>query len=213
MGGAEMVEPGDELAASEGGASHIIAWQADRNQVLDALKAAFVQGRLTKGEFDQRIGQVLAAYAELDAVTADLPAEPAPARMPEPARESHNRRVIQRGTAAGAGGSMAFAAAMIAVAGGNPAIALIVVPAAGLVVAVVLAGLLTLLSWVLEKGSSRQPSQSPPAGSSAKRPQRLASADSAKPRQQARHDPRHTAEAARSRHTHLRTPGAAVQGV
>ena len=211
MGGAEVVERGNEMAASVGGGGHMIASQADREQVLDALKVAFVQGRLTKDEFDQRVGHVLATYAELDALTADLPGAPTQTRLPEAARESHNRKVIQRGTAAGAGGSMAFAAAMIMMAGGSPAVALIVVPVVGFVVAVVLAGLLTLLSWVLEKGSGRQPSQGPPTGSSA--PQRLASADSVKPRPPTGRNPRHTAEAARSRYAHLRTPGAAVQGV
>ncbi len=146
------------MAASEGG-SHLIASQTDREQVLDALKTAFVRGRLTKDEFDQRVGHVLATYAELDALTADLPAGTAQMRLPELARESHNRKVIQRGTAAGAGGSMACAAAMVMAAGGSPAVALIVVPVVGFVVAVVLAGLLTLLSWVLEKGSARQPSR------------------------------------------------------
>ena len=40
------------------------------------LKSAFVQGRLTKGEFDLRVGQAFAArtYAELADVTADIPA-------------------------------------------------------------------------------------------------------------------------------------------
>ena len=71
-----MVEPGDEIAAGVRGDSHLIASQADRGQVLDALKAAFVQGRLTKDEFDQRVGQALATYAELDALTADIPAGP-----------------------------------------------------------------------------------------------------------------------------------------
>ena len=33
---------------------------ADREQMIDLLKAAFVQGRLTKDEFDLRVGQVLA---------------------------------------------------------------------------------------------------------------------------------------------------------
>jgi hypothetical protein len=51
MGGAEVVEPGDEIAGAEGD-SRLIASQAGREQVLDALKAAFVQGRLTKAEFD-----------------------------------------------------------------------------------------------------------------------------------------------------------------
>ena len=206
-----MVEPGDEIAAGEGGGSHLIASQAGREQVLDALKAAFVQGRLTKDELDQRVGQVLATYAQLDALTADLPARPTPTRLSAPPRESHNRRLIQRGTAAGAGASMAFTAALLVV-GGSPAVAWVAVPAVGTVLAVVLAGLLTPLSWVLEKGSSRQPSQQLPTGSSGKTPQRPASAASAKPRPQTGHDSRHTAEAAQSRHTHLRTPSAAVHG-
>jgi hypothetical protein len=57
--------------------------------VVEALKAAFVQGRLAKDEFDTRVGQTLAArtYAELAALTADIPAAPAPAPLPRhPAR-------------------------------------------------------------------------------------------------------------------------------
>jgi hypothetical protein len=48
----------------------------DREQVICTLKAAFVQGRLAKDEFDVRVGQALASRtcAELAAVTADLPA-------------------------------------------------------------------------------------------------------------------------------------------
>jgi hypothetical protein len=198
MGGAEVVEPGDEIAAGVGGDSHLIASRADRKQVLDALKAAFVQGRLTKDEFDQRVGQALATYAELDALTADIPAGisagPIETQPSEAARESHNRKVIQRGTAAGAGMSMAFTAASVVVAGGSPVVGAVAVPLAGLFVAVLLAGLLTLLSWVLEKGSSRQPSQGRPPGPSGKASQRLASADSAKS-PQVPHGPGHTAEA------------------
>jgi len=119
-----MVEPGDEIAAGADGGSRLIASQADREQVLDALKAAFVQGRLTKDEFDQRVGRVLATYAELAALIADIPAGPTESQLPELARESHNRKVIQRGTAVGAGASMAFTAALVMV-GGNPAVALI----------------------------------------------------------------------------------------
>ena len=61
-----MAAPRDQIAAGAG-SSRLIASQTDRGQVLDALKAAFVQGRLTKDEFEQRVGQVLATYAELDA--------------------------------------------------------------------------------------------------------------------------------------------------
>jgi hypothetical protein len=60
--------------------------------VIDVLKSAFVQGRLTKGEFDLRVGQVFAArtYAELADVTADvtvdIPAGLIGARPRRPAR-------------------------------------------------------------------------------------------------------------------------------
>jgi acyl carrier protein phosphodiesterase len=71
-----------------------MASQADREQVLGELKAAFVQGRLTKDEFDERVGQALAAYAELDALTADIPAGPTATQLRELERESHNRAGI-----------------------------------------------------------------------------------------------------------------------
>ena len=77
-----MVDPGGEMAAGAGGGSHMMASQADREQVLGALKAAFAQGRLTKDEFDQRVGQVLATYAKLDALTADIPAGPTETQLP-----------------------------------------------------------------------------------------------------------------------------------
>ena len=46
------------------------------SRCIDMLKAAFVQGRLTRREMDLRAGQALAArtYADLAALTADLPA-------------------------------------------------------------------------------------------------------------------------------------------
>jgi hypothetical protein len=62
------------------------AGDADREQVIDALKAAFVQGRLAKDEFDERVGQAFASriYADLAAVLADIPARPAEAPPPQP---------------------------------------------------------------------------------------------------------------------------------
>jgi Domain of unknown function (DUF1707) len=58
------------------------ASDADREQVIDTLKVAFVQGRLTRDELDARAGQTFASrtYAELAAVTADIPARPPAAR-------------------------------------------------------------------------------------------------------------------------------------
>ena len=50
-----MAGPGNEIA---GGQDHgrLRASRADREQVVDVLKAAFVQGRLTKAELDLRVG-------------------------------------------------------------------------------------------------------------------------------------------------------------
>ena len=51
------------------------AGYADREQVLDRLRRAHVEGRLDPDEFDERIHAALAArtYGELDALTSDLP--------------------------------------------------------------------------------------------------------------------------------------------
>jgi Domain of unknown function (DUF1707) len=65
------------------------ASHADRDQVIDLLKAAFVQGRLAKDELDLRVGQVLASrtYADLGALTADIPTGQVRAQSPSPARK------------------------------------------------------------------------------------------------------------------------------
>ena len=68
-----------------------VAWarmrasHADREQVIDVLKAAFVQGRLAKDEFDLRVGHVLASrtVAELAALAAGIPAGLTAARPPQ----------------------------------------------------------------------------------------------------------------------------------
>jgi hypothetical protein len=79
-----MAGPGYLRAADAAGRGHLRASHADREQTVDVLKAAFVQGRLTKDEFDARIGQTLASrtYAELATVTADIPAGLARPRPP-----------------------------------------------------------------------------------------------------------------------------------
>ena len=73
------------------------ASQADREGVIDAVKAAYVADRLTQDEFEARVGQAFASrtHADLAAITADIPAAAVlarPARMPD--------RVIAGGTAA-----------------------------------------------------------------------------------------------------------------
>ena len=71
-----MTGPGHEKALGAAGLGHLRASHADREQLIETLKAAFVQGRLTKDELDARAGQAFAArtYAELAALTTDLPA-------------------------------------------------------------------------------------------------------------------------------------------
>jgi DUF1707 SHOCT-like domain/Domain of unknown function (DUF4190) len=51
---------------------------ADRERTIDVLKAAYMEGRLSKEEFDERSARVMAAltYGELAAIVADLPAGP-----------------------------------------------------------------------------------------------------------------------------------------
>ena len=65
--------PQTEMTAGMAAHGRLRASYTDREQMIDVLKAAFVQGRLTKDEFDARIGQALSArtYAELAAFLTD----------------------------------------------------------------------------------------------------------------------------------------------
>jgi uncharacterized protein len=67
-----MTGPEDEMAAAIQG--RLRTSRTDRERVIDTLKSAFVQGFLTKDEFDARVGQAFASrtYAELAALTADI---------------------------------------------------------------------------------------------------------------------------------------------
>jgi DUF1707 SHOCT-like domain len=69
--------PGNGTPAGPRGRGRLRASHADREHVVGMLKAAFVEGRLTKDEFDLRVGQTLTSrtYTELAALTADLPPE------------------------------------------------------------------------------------------------------------------------------------------
>jgi Domain of unknown function (DUF1707) len=95
-----MTGPDDQPAA---GGGHLRAAHADREQVVAVLKAAFVQGRLTKDELDTRVAQALASktYADLSALTADIPPFPlipsAPIRSAAPGLASTPARTLRRG--------------------------------------------------------------------------------------------------------------------
>jgi hypothetical protein len=92
-----MVGPGVERAAGAGRYSKLRASHADREQVIDLLKAAFVRGWLAKDEFDLRVGQVLASrtYGDLNVLAAAIPAGLTRAQPTEPALESDNRAAAE----------------------------------------------------------------------------------------------------------------------
>jgi Domain of unknown function (DUF1707) len=68
-----MAEQDHEMAEGDG-RGRLRASHADRERVIDRLKAAYVYGLVTKDEFDERVSQAFAArtYAELPVLTADV---------------------------------------------------------------------------------------------------------------------------------------------
>jgi Domain of unknown function (DUF1707) len=66
------VGPGSETAGVAADRGRLRASRSDRERVIGMLEAAFVQGQLTKAEFDLRAGRTLVArtYADLAAAAA-----------------------------------------------------------------------------------------------------------------------------------------------
>ena len=115
-------EPEDQTAVDATGRSRLRASHADRDHVIDTLKAVFVQGRVTKDEFDARVGQVFASrtYAELAAVTADIPAGQIADQPPSNPARAQDRPTMSH--AAKGRRSLAVALAMMTVAMIAPAV-------------------------------------------------------------------------------------------
>ena len=100
--------PEERAAAGALGRGHLRASDADREQVIDILKAAFVQGRLTRDQLGVRAGQALVSrtYAELAAATDGIPAR-LTGVVPPPARPAGRAgkpagKPVRRTVAAGA---------------------------------------------------------------------------------------------------------------
>jgi hypothetical protein len=96
----------DPITARAPGRGHLRASDADRERVVDTLKAAFVQGRLTRDELDLRTGLALMSrtYGELTAITADIPlgipaGQSVTRPRPKPA-QAYNRRRSDKKTVA-----------------------------------------------------------------------------------------------------------------
>jgi hypothetical protein len=138
-------EPGAQAAAAG-----LRASRADRERVIDLLKAAFVQGQLTRDEFDARVGRALASrtYAQLAAVTADIPAHLAaaqpPARPLQPPAGARGRKGrLPMNTA------ITMGACVIVAANAGMMAALL----AGSSVAVVLVGVFTVIGTIVAVGA------------------------------------------------------------
>jgi hypothetical protein len=154
-----MAGPEDQETA---GRSRMRASRADREQTIEVLKIAFVQGRLDAGELDARAGQAFTArtYAELAALTADIPATPAgtpPPRKPAPA--GSGKRTSQTTVVWGLiAGPAACLLAVLAVFGPK------LMVGAGILFALsaaMLGGLLVLYSWLDKRAARRQPPPGP----------------------------------------------------
>jgi hypothetical protein len=96
--------PGERGGAGALGRGRLRASDADREQVIDTLKAAFVQGWLTRDQLGVRTGQALLSrtYAELAAVTDGIPARPISAERPPAVAVGRARKPVARKVAAGA---------------------------------------------------------------------------------------------------------------
>ena len=209
-----MAGPGDELEAV--GRGQLRASHVDRERVIGTVKAAFVQGMLTKDELDLRIGHTLAArtYADLAALTADLPAGLAVAEPPKPARAQDE--IMER-----PGRMMAVATALYAgvwaltflipwptnAEGGDlpaPIGALFFLSAPAYLLAL-FTGVVNVIALWRKKRSGAQSPQRPGAGGQA--PGRPSSADPGWQLPPVDHSHQHVAEAPRRRLSRRSSPG------
>ena len=204
---------GDEIAAAAGGRGHLRASHTDRERVIDALKAAFVQGQLDKDEMDARVGHAFTSrtYAELAALTADIPAAPAASRPPRRPARIQGRARVHASIKTGVCAIVAAALLTSSLKGMTwPETAMTVVFAlvfgaiVGGIVALPIAGFLMLESRHRKRSGRQLPPRSTPgvSGQASRHP-----ASAASDGQFPQVDPgqQHTAEAARSDHAGLQS--------
>ena len=199
-----MAGPEDELAAARAGSGNLLASRADREQAIELLKVAFVQDRLTKDEFDLRVGQTLAArtYAELAAVTADIPAGLIRNRLPRTPVRAQARPPMSTGAKASICVAIAIAVPMVmALAWGADALVLF---ALFYFMALLVAAAQMLASRHEKRSRGQLPPRPSPRTGGAHRP----AAAEAEPPTQIDPARRRTTEATRSRLPRPELPGA-----
>jgi hypothetical protein len=185
------------------GRGHLRASHADREQVIETLKAAFVQRRLDRAECGLRAGQALVArtYAELAALTADLPAGPTKTQPPAPAQLRAERRVARPGPVIAAA-TAAYAGLWVSVVflsnhtGQAPWAAPLIFGGFGVYVFILVISVAHMVALRREPRSGGRSPRRPVTGAGSQASQRLSSADPGGqlPPGDRRH--RHTAEAA-----------------
>jgi Domain of unknown function (DUF1707) len=198
-----MAGPGDELRTPAAGSGRMRVSNAEREQVIDTLKAAFVDGRLTKDELDTRVGLTIAArtYAELATVTADIPRTAEPVRVVRP--DSGNKaamRAVKTGACTITAATLAVSVVGGVVGGGAVAviIAIMMVTLGALATAFV-AAVITAALKLEARYRRRSGGQLPPSPSGGQAAQRPASADPTAPFPATGDGQQHTVEAARRR--------------
>jgi putative transcriptional regulator len=90
------------MVLPEEGRGGLRASDADGEQAIEVLKAAFVRDRLARAEFEARVGQALASrtYAELAAATGGIPGRltaDQPPGMPARIRKQRTQREMSHG--------------------------------------------------------------------------------------------------------------------
>jgi hypothetical protein len=205
-----MARPEDEMAPGAGGRGRLRAAHADREQAIEVLKAAFVQGRLTKEDFDVRVGQVLASrtYADLARVTAGLPAGVAAVRPARPLARARARKPVDkiRVAAWGASAGVALAALGVVAAVVAGSHGFFYVFALAFIVTAGLAYAFVAEAWI-QKRSRRQRPRGPASDAGPQVSRRPGPAGQAGQLPQVDRGPRHSAEFAPGRRSRSRWPG------
>jgi hypothetical protein len=199
-------QPGDDITAGKAGRGQLRVSHADREQVIVTLKTAYVHGMLTKDEFDLRVGQAIGSrtYADLAALTADLPAMPPAAQPPKPSRPQGRQPVLRPGRWI-AVDTVLYAGAWVYVLllsphrGDNPLFPPLVLGGGLVYLGILIASVAAIIVNRRDKRSGEQPPQRPAPGAGGQAPQRLPSVGPDRQLPPARDHPRHTAEAAPSR--------------
>jgi hypothetical protein len=217
VGRPEMAKPGDQLAGGRVSRGRLLASHADREQVIDKLKEAFVQGLLTKDEFDLRVGQTLGSrtYGELGGVTADIPRGPIGAQLPPKLAQAQARTsgytAVKSGVCTLAAVILAASTSVAVVSGRDAAVIIsLFLLGIGVIVAVIAAllaaGIRMLESWDEKRSSGQLPPRSSP-GAGGQASQCLAAGAPAGQFRQVDHGQQRTAEAVRSDLAGLQSSG------